>query len=408
MSTKHFQIVSPPFSCGISWIVNILHELNIKTTNVNFQNTQWTSLGDNQFVINHDAQQFLKIYFPSFNEKNTFEFQESIEVFWEHRLDLAINIDRPTILVVRDPRDAIYSLYKRNYEKHLNFDDYLKRPDQWPDHFPSLFNLPPSETIAIFTLFWLEMSKFMPISIIKFEDTKSLAGEQVKKVLDFLKITRTDSEIENAIHASSFKEVKKAFDLLNTNQSSTFIAFRKGQINEWLNTYTPKQLQYISTPPIIDCYGKILNYKFSLSFSKVLTNKIQSQLNQFKIHNKLIDIANQWTNNIFSPTLTNTSIYSHFNTFFKTFLRQYQHVPAIQNLLSFNELNTPQQISQIYHFNILFFSGYFFAIHQSLGPVNLTLGTIELKNKYQDKVLYEETLPLLYKKLHKENMFKKP
>lgn len=400
---KYFQIVSPPFACGLTWLINVLHELNIKTTNQNFKDNQWTSMDNEQFILNNDAHALLKHYFPSFNENKTFKFSDSIEIFWEHRLDFANHFDRPTILFVRDPRDAIHSLYKRNYEKLFNFDDYLIRPDQWPHHFPNLFNLPPSETISIFTLFWLEMSKFMPIIVVKFEDTKTNPQREIKKVLDFLKISRSSEEIEKAIEASSFQNMKNKIDKLTTDKDLQFKTLRKGQINEWKNTYTAKQLNYFSSQPVVDCYGKMLNYNFiNNTNDQSAYTKIKSSIFCAKNKQKILAIATKWTNEIFFQDHQNLNSLEHMKHFFVDFLKKYNQTQSINNLICLNNLDASPLITAKFRHNLIFCSGYFFAVPFSLGAVDLTIGITNLKNKYQHKILFDKSLAELKKKLLKK------
>src|SRR3990167_1068769 len=104
------QIVSPPFSCGVAWLVNLLLELDIKTTNVGFGQNHWFS--ENEFtVIEAEPLKHLKWHLPILHRQEKFVFQKDIEVFWEHRLDFVNQGYRKSVLFIRDPRDAIYSLY---------------------------------------------------------------------------------------------------------------------------------------------------------------------------------------------------------------------------------------------------------------------------------------------------------
>jgi hypothetical protein len=140
------QIVSPPFACGVAWLINALLELDIKVTNAGFNPGHWIDT-DSGSQLSAKALKHLVWHLPALHQRQLFKFPESLEVEWEHRLDFASGEPRPTILFVRDPRDAVYSLYRRNYEKDRSFISYLNRPDVWPDHFPNLFQ-------ALFYLFF--------------------------------------------------------------------------------------------------------------------------------------------------------------------------------------------------------------------------------------------------------------
>lgn len=245
---KEFQIVSPPFACGVAWLINILLELNIKMTNVNFSQNHWTENSEGKSLIGNDAKQHLRWHLPVFYSNNIFNFDKNIEGFWEHRLDLAKHTNRPTILFIRDPRDAIYSLYVRNYQSHITFLEFLKKPDIWPDHFPDLFNLPPAETFALFCLFWEQLKNLLPIHIVRFEDMRANPIKEMTKILDFLDITRRPADIEDAIYNSSFEKTKETVKKLLEETGQQYETTRRGKINEWQEVYDNEMLSFFNTP----------------------------------------------------------------------------------------------------------------------------------------------------------------
>jgi hypothetical protein len=132
-------IVSPPFACGVTRLVNALLELDIRATNPGFEPEHWQLQPTAHWHIGDLAAKHLKWHLPVLHQRQTFNFPEKLEVIWEHRMDFARLGPHPTILFVRDPRDAIHSLYQRSYASHMDFLQYLKRPNKWPDHFPDLF-----------------------------------------------------------------------------------------------------------------------------------------------------------------------------------------------------------------------------------------------------------------------------
>ena len=239
------QIVSPPFSCGVAWLVNVLLELDIKTTNVGFGQNHW-SLEHDFTPIGSEALKHLKWHLPILHRQEKFVFKADREVFWEHRLDFVNQGDRKTILFIRDPRDAIYSMYYRNYREHYPFEVYLKRQDVWPDHFPGLFELPPFETFTFFVFFWMTMGRFMPVKIVNFKDTKVIPLKTAQEILDYLEIDRTNQEVEEAVTNSSFENAKRAMDEMQKETKNSFLTARKGKIDEWKQTYTDELLSGIT------------------------------------------------------------------------------------------------------------------------------------------------------------------
>jgi hypothetical protein len=243
---RDFQIVSVPMPCGVGWLVNILLELGIKTTHhgADYQDNHWATQDSQNLQINPNAKKQLQWYLPVLGKTDTFKFEAGKEVRWEHRLDFANRPEIPTILFTRDGRDAVYSQYRRHHQDSLSFDEFLERPDCWPQHFPDMFDLPPAETWALFNLYWIEMAQHAPIHVVRFEDTKSDPESVVSNVLKFLGVQRSTMTIRNAIDASSFQKSKEQEQ--RTSQESTEEMrgnHRKGQPYEWKNHYTEKQKQ---------------------------------------------------------------------------------------------------------------------------------------------------------------------
>jgi len=238
------QIVSPPFSCGVAWLINALLYLDIRVTNTGFEPGHWT-VNNNFWKISNTAEMHLKWHLPVLHERQSFQFPEPLEVRWEHRLDFAASEIRPTILFVRDPRDAVYSLYRRNYADNLSFISYLNRPDEWPHHFPGLFQMPPLESYAYFCWYWLAMGKIMPVKLVRFEDIRKNPSFVLKEVLRYLGVARSKIQIEEAVKSSGFEQARLAMERMEASTGKLFMTARKGQIGEWRSSYTTFTQLYV-------------------------------------------------------------------------------------------------------------------------------------------------------------------
>ena len=241
------QIVSPPFACGVTWLVNVLLELGVKTTNPNFDPGHWKAEGV-KTAIGESAWDHLRWHLPILHRTREFSFQPDLEVIWEHRLNFARAAENPTILYVRDPRDAIYSLYKRNYSDVLSYLDYLRRPDIWPDHFGQLFNLIPADTFAYFCFYWMNLAEMMNIMVVRFEDMRADPITVVSGVLDFLGAPRGDDEIERALAESNFKKAKEATQSCVQATGKQFATTRSGKVGEWRETHGVEELGWFEGP----------------------------------------------------------------------------------------------------------------------------------------------------------------
>ncbi len=238
------RIVSPPFACGVTWLINALLHLNVKVTNPNFGSEHWHQKGKDWY-ISKSAADHLKWHLPTLHDRNSFVFQDPIEIFWEHRLDFARDAPCPTVLFVRDPRDAIYSLYRRDYADHQTFLGHLNRPNIWPDHFPELFHLPPLETFAYFSWFWLAMGNFMPLKVVRFEEVKAHPVRVIREILQFLGLERSNIQIKEAIESSGIEKAEKAMRTMEEFTGRKFRTVRKGQVGEWQSSYSARALRCV-------------------------------------------------------------------------------------------------------------------------------------------------------------------
>ena len=240
--TTEINLVSPPFSSGAAWLVNALLSLGVKCTNVGFLGKHWLA-DKNRHVVANDAWDHLSWHLPTLHTQREFSFREDIEVFWEHRLDMAAYGDRKTILFVRDPRDAIYSLYKRHYENTMGYGEYLDRPDMWPDHFPGMFGMPPPETWAMFIAFWTAAIPSKKRLIVRFEDVKANGDCELRTVLDFLTLDRSESEISDAVSASRFEAARAAMKRRERETKNEVLVARRGATEEWKHSHSQTDLE---------------------------------------------------------------------------------------------------------------------------------------------------------------------
>lgn len=241
------HLVSPPFACGVAWLVNVLLELGIKTTNPGFEPGHWEVQGA-QSSISEAAWDHLRWHLPVLHHKRAFDFEQNLEVVWEHRLTFPRATEGPIILYVRDPRDAIYSLYKRNYAGNFTYLEYLRRPDVWQQHFPDMFKLPPPETYAYFCLFWMAMAEIMNITVVRFEDMRADPVSVVMGILSILECERDEKDVERALAASTFEKLRTAMQACEEDTGRQFLTARQGSVYEWRKTHSKEELDCMEGP----------------------------------------------------------------------------------------------------------------------------------------------------------------
>ena len=99
--TKTINVVSPPFACGVAWLINCLMELDLRTSNTNFGVDQWTlDKKKSQWSLGQRAHNHLLWHLPALHKKDTFEFRR--------RLMYAGNIDLILRTMVSEKRSYLF------------------------------------------------------------------------------------------------------------------------------------------------------------------------------------------------------------------------------------------------------------------------------------------------------------
>ncbi len=239
---KTFILTSPPFSCGLAWLANVLLELEVRTTHWPSQDA-WRKV-DNGWALDEQAQVLLAWHLPILHRKPALVFRDHVEVLWEHRFDFAASkAVAGTILYLRDPRDAIYSMYLRDWAKDgQTYQFFLYRRDNWRHHFPGLFYLPPPETYILFIVYWMTMGEAVPVLTITFEGMRANPEDGVTSVLNFLNIERSDLAIVEALGHSNFQAAKDAMERTAAQQGIVRQTARSGTVGEWRTSHDAQAL----------------------------------------------------------------------------------------------------------------------------------------------------------------------
>lgn len=257
-------ISSYPYS-GVSWVMNILIELNIcvNITNDNYKLLKWNFNDENIASLVKEDDFNWSAMIPALNDKSEFVFKENLLVSTTHNTPNLENLkNNRVILMVRDPRDTILSIYKSkitNNEKSLSefFTDirslefgYIdKTLNFWitknkNNQLISIFDL--IHRWVIFYGLWINCISNKNLFLIKLEDTKINPEKVVRELLIFLNINRSDEEIKIAISKSTFENAKKNED---KNSISKIRHFNSGIRGKWKKEYLEDDLKYFEGLP---------------------------------------------------------------------------------------------------------------------------------------------------------------
>lgn len=232
----HAQIVSPPMPTGVSWLLNCLLALGIRTTDHHghWQETPAGSQPAPEWVRN-----YLRTFLPILQQQAVFRFEAELELFWSHRLSYSHYPARKTILCVRDLRDSAYSQFRREVhegrfqDSEAEWLNYLATPEIHSQFFPPLFDLPPADTLALFYLLCLQLVPAGQLLILRFEDVKAQPEAQLRRVLDFLGLERDAAALARALELSSRERAQELTASLPERSGHHKLTSRAGLAYEW-------------------------------------------------------------------------------------------------------------------------------------------------------------------------------
>lgn len=248
-SKKLILLVSSRFPSGVAWLMNFFLELDIMVYFGKDSTKIWHYDEKNSVYALQDKQSRLKQWCPVFQSRTTFPFQENIAVKLTHEFPSLYLKDHPTLLFVRDGRDSVYSMYRREI-KGMSFSEFLQQR-------VSPFQLVVPENWAALYLLW---QRFVPPELlltVKFEEVKTDPIPYVKGVLSFLNIHKTDEEIQKAVESCDFERAKQAEQVFQKSLDETNVLKkrtinRSGKVAEWKTSYTPEQLdRFLGFPEIL-------------------------------------------------------------------------------------------------------------------------------------------------------------
>ena len=251
---RNAQIVSPSFPTGSSWLLNCLLELGIRTTTLS---EGWFDCPDGFSMLPEHVRDSMRWQLPILARENLMRFRDDgpIEaIYWGHQLNYTHFPARKTILCVRDLPDTVYSQFRRrvssgNYQQtEAELLAFLTQPEIHPEHFPHLFDLPPADTLAYYYLLCLEMVPAKQLLVVKFEDRLANPERELRRVLDFLGIARSDGEIATALAHSELDQVLALQHKRQQHQPGACMAARAGKSGEARQVFSPAALACFAGP----------------------------------------------------------------------------------------------------------------------------------------------------------------
>jgi hypothetical protein len=233
---KKIYLASPVEPSGASWLINCFLELGIKVShkpvvdNVWRQSDprpapehMWQRASDGGYSL-HPKAELLKKWLPALTRLESFLFREDIEIEYVQNFPTPQHVGQTVLFFVRDPRDALYSMYRR-MRPSLTYEAFLRFPN--PD---TLFDRPTHW--RLFVESWLALAGE---NCFHFEAYKQDATVLLQRVLGCLGLSYGADEIERAVFESSFEKAKAAEERYKMHFPGDWeVANRAGRVGDWV------------------------------------------------------------------------------------------------------------------------------------------------------------------------------
>ena len=222
---------SPVEPSGASWLINCLLELGIRVAHQPVADAVWRHTAapahgiwqptpDGGFRL-HRRANVLKKFLPILSRVDTFRFRDDVEVDYVQDLATPSHADRIVLCFVRDPRDSLYSAYRRlqpgnDYAAFLRVPDpdtLLDRPSQW----------------GLWIESWMTLSHS---GWFTFEEYKRDGLSLLQRILAHLQLPCATEDIERAVAESTFDKARRAEEQYRAPHDRE-IANRSGRVGGW-------------------------------------------------------------------------------------------------------------------------------------------------------------------------------
>lgn len=256
----HFtlDVVSPELPCGSAWLGNCFLELGIslwKPWGLD-TSTKWERLGSFRYRYVQGPSP-LQQTLPALVTGREFIFRPHPVPRFSHQWPLICPNQKKIVFLVRDPRDALYSEWRRQQfngrlSQNMSFLEFLTSRYY---HYPFSFR----DYLLLFLRLWKSVLGREKHLVVRFEDYKADANATLRRVIKFLRLKVPASEIQRATELSDFSVAKKIEQERLAKNELRLQLNRAGVSFEYRQAYTPAMHDYIG--PLFDPFLRWLGYE---------------------------------------------------------------------------------------------------------------------------------------------------
>lgn len=176
---------------------------------------------------------------PEFGHRSMFKkwpFASCPRVIKSHRPRNVFLSGKPTVLVVRDPRDVVVSFYHyANSKKELSYcgdiKEVLHHPEMGLQYFFDQYNS------------WRNQAEL----VLRYEDLRENGLREFRRLVDYLQITASDEQIALSLERSDISSMRKAQEQsehFKKKFSEGFVFARSGQSAQWKELFDAEDAAY--------------------------------------------------------------------------------------------------------------------------------------------------------------------
>jgi hypothetical protein len=207
-------VASPELPCGVTWLASCLLEIGVSLWKPwGIDDREHWHLARNRLWRYQCAHSPWSRLIPGLVDGREVRFRPSPVPRYTHAWPGQLPATRKLILFVRDPRDSLYSDWRRRQHvagdaaQGLDLEQYLAKPTIG-------LGVPPAEWLGLHWRSWQVAARDTASLVVRFEDAKQFPERTLRKVLGFIGLDVPARTVRRAVLASHHARVQAAEECL--------------------------------------------------------------------------------------------------------------------------------------------------------------------------------------------------
>ncbi len=228
------DVLSPQFPCGAAWLANALLELGCELPELWGFDTarEWQPISASERRYVADDLPWRQTL-ASLQLDRVFATRQNQRLRFSHALPWQAARAPTSLLMVRDPRDALHSEWQRQLRNSglsasIDLVEFASMP---------FFGGP----ISHIDMLWLHVVCWLSTDraprLLRFEDCKRAPLRSLAQVAEWLNVDCDVTALESAIEASRVEHLQKTEAALSASEPNSRIFNRAGKVFEWMTAW---------------------------------------------------------------------------------------------------------------------------------------------------------------------------